>query len=76
MTGVETDAVATGVTMVTADGCPEVSTVEDERIGTEVQDVDTVDADDVNDSVVLAVVTVCETLIPVQFVTDGAPPAV
>lgn len=86
-TGEETDAVVTvvaGVTMVTVDGGPEVSTVgatvvEDERIGTAVQDVDkgecdTVDTDD--DSVVLAAVTVCETLVTLQFVTNGAPPAV
>lgn len=57
-TGVETDAVATvvaGVTMETAGGGPEVSTVGvtvagDERVGTVVQDVDrghweTVDGD-------------------------------
>lgn len=65
-TGVETDDVATvvaGVTIVTVDGGPEVSTVgatvvEDERIGTVVQDVDrgqwdTVDRDDSDDSVIV-----------------------
>lgn len=71
-TGVETDdvvSVVAGVTMVTADGGPEASTVgatvvEDERIGTVVQDDvreqwDTVDRGDCDDSVVvLAAVTV------------------
>ncbi len=65
-TGVETDDVATvvaGVTMVTVDGGPEVSTVgatvmEDERIGTVVQDVargqwDTVDRDGGDESVIV-----------------------
>lgn len=65
-TGVETDDVATvvaGITMLTVDGGPEVSTVgatvvEDERIGTVVQDVDrgqcdTVDRDDGDDSVIV-----------------------
>lgn len=87
--GVDTDVVATvvaGVTMVTVDGGPEVSTVgatvvEDERIGTVVQDVDrgqweTVDKVDVEDSViVLAAVMVCAALVTLQFVTDRAPPA-
>lgn len=65
-TGVETDDVATvvaGVTMVTVDEGPEVSTVgatvmEDERIGTVVQDVargqwDTVDRDGGDESVIV-----------------------
>lgn len=65
--------VVAGVTMVTADEGPEVSTVgttveEDENVGTVVQDVDggqweTVDVDDDDDSViVLAAVIVCVTL--------------
>lgn len=78
----ETDAVATvvaGVTMVTVDGGPEVSTVgatvvQDDRIGT-VQDVDrgqwdTVDADDADDSV-----AVLAALVTLQFVTDRGLPA-
>lgn len=78
----ETDAVATvvaGVTMVTVDGGPEVSTVgatvvQDDRIGT-VQDVDrgqwdTVDTDDADDSV-----AVLAALVTLQFVTDRGLPA-
>lgn len=76
-TGVETAAVATvvaGVTIVTADEGPEVSTVGalvvgDERIGTVVQDVDraqwdNVDTDGADDSAAeLAAVTVSVTLV-------------
>lgn len=81
-TGVETDAVVTvvaGVAMVTVDGGPEVSTVgatvvEDERTGTVVQDVDTVDTDVAVDSI-MVLAAVCVTLVTLQFVTDRAPPA-
>lgn len=80
--------VGAGVTMVTVDGGPEVSTVgttvmADERVWTVLQDVDrghkeTVDADDGDDSVVvLATVIVCVTLcVTLQFVTDAAAPVV
>lgn len=79
-TGVETDGA--GVSMVTADGGPEVPTagttvMEDDRVGTVLQDADrghkeTVVADDGDDSVVvLAAVIVCVTLcVILQCVVD------
>lgn len=87
---VETEAVAAvvaGVTMVTDNGDPEVSTVgatvvEVDTFGTVVQDIDrgqrdAVDTDDGSDSVVvLAAVILCMTLVALQFVTDTAAPVV
>lgn len=89
---VETDAVAVvvaGVTMVTDNGDPEVSTagatvVEVDRFETVVQDTDrgqwdAVDTDDGSDSVVvLAAVILClsVTLVTLQFVTDTSLPVV
>lgn len=78
--------VMAGVPMLTVDEDPEVSTVgatvvEDERIGTIVQDVDrgqwdTVDIADGDDSViVLVAVIVCVALVTVQFISDKAPSA-
>lgn len=79
-------SVLAGVTMVTVDEDPEVSTVgatvvEDETTGTIVQDVDrgqwdTEDTADGDDSgIMLAAVIVCVALVTLQFVTDKAPPA-
>lgn len=87
---VETDAVDTvvaGVTMVIVDVDPEVSTVpatvvEDDRFGTVVQDIDmgqwdAIDKDNGDESVLgLAAVTICVTLVAVQFVIDISLPAV
>lgn len=73
-----------GVTMVTAEVSTVGSTVmEDDRVGTVLQDVDrghkqTADADDGNDSVVVlaAVIVRVTPCVTSQFVTDVAPPVV
>lgn len=80
----ETGAVA-GVTMVAVDRDPEVATVgaidvEGESIETVWQDVergewDTVETDDVSDSVTVLAATACAMLVRLQFVTGRAPPA-
>lgn len=75
--------VVAGVTTVEVDGGLDTSTVgatvvQEERIGTVLQDVDkeqldTVQTDDRDDSVMVA--AACTTLVTLQFGTGKAPPA-